>query len=107
MIEVITAFLLVLSMSVFVAHAFDAYRTTAKGYSRSGCVTKAFNLRLSSPWRTALIPPQGRFAPAVCAKWNVKEETRDGSKTTIKREDFTNEQVSPYSSRPLFRMSRI
>ena len=27
MIEVITAFLLVLSMSVFVAHAFDAYRT--------------------------------------------------------------------------------
>jgi hypothetical protein len=27
MIEVITAFLLALSMSVFVAHAFDAYRT--------------------------------------------------------------------------------
>jgi hypothetical protein len=27
MIEVITAFLLVLSMSVFVAHAFDAYHT--------------------------------------------------------------------------------
>ena len=27
MIEVITAFLLVLSMSVFVAHAFEAYRT--------------------------------------------------------------------------------
>ena len=27
MVEVITAFLLVLSMSVFVAHAFDAYRT--------------------------------------------------------------------------------
>ena len=27
MIEVITAFLLVLSMSVFVAHAVDAYRT--------------------------------------------------------------------------------
>jgi hypothetical protein len=27
MIEVITAFLLILAMSVFVAHAFDAYRT--------------------------------------------------------------------------------
>jgi hypothetical protein len=27
MIEAITALLLVLSMSVFVAHAFDAYRT--------------------------------------------------------------------------------
>ena len=27
MIEVITTFLLVLSMSVFVAHAFDAYHT--------------------------------------------------------------------------------
>jgi hypothetical protein len=27
MSEVITAFLLVLSMSVFVAHAFDAYHT--------------------------------------------------------------------------------
>jgi hypothetical protein len=27
MIEVITAFLLILTMSVFVAHAFDAYRT--------------------------------------------------------------------------------
>jgi hypothetical protein len=45
---------------------------------------------------TALIPPQGRFAPAGCAKWNAKEETRDGSKTTIKREDFTTEHVSLY-----------
>jgi hypothetical protein len=49
----------------------------------------------------------GAVAPKGCSKWNLKEETRDGSKTTIKREDFTNEQVSPYSSRPLFRMSRI
>ena len=31
----------------------------------------------------------GSVAPAGCSKWNVKEETRDGSKTTIKREDFT------------------
>ena len=104
MIEVITAFLLVLSMSVFGSRLRCV---SHQGYSRFGCVTKAFNLRLSSLWRTALIPPQGRFAPAGCSKWNVKEETRDGSKTTIKREDFTNEQVSPYSSRPLFRMSRI
>jgi hypothetical protein len=33
----------------------------------------------------------GSVAPAGCSKWNVKEETRDGSKTTIKREDFTTE----------------
>ena len=40
-------------------------------------------------WSTALTPPQG--APAGCSKWSVKEETRDGSKTTVKREDFTTD----------------
>ena len=49
----------------------------------------------------------GAVAPAGCSKWNLKEETRDGSKTTIKREDVTTEQVSSFSFRPLFRMSRI
>ena len=36
----------------------------------------------------------GSAVPAGCSKWNVKKETRDGSKTTIKREDFTTEQIS-------------
>ena len=40
----------------------------------------------------------GAVAPTGCSKWNLKEETRDGSKTTIKREDFATEQVSHYSS---------
>ena len=39
------------------------------------------------------ITGSGSVAPAGCSKWNVKEETRDGSKTTIKREDFATEQV--------------
>ena len=45
----------------------------------------------------------GSVAPAGCSKWNVKEETRDGSKTTIKREDFTAEPF--FHADPLFRMS--
>jgi hypothetical protein len=47
----------------------------------------------------------GSVAPAGCSKWNVKEETRDGSKTTVKREDFTTEPF--FHADPLFRMSRI
>ena len=37
------------------------------------------------------ITGSGSVAPAGCSKWNVEEETRDGSKTTIKREDFTTD----------------
>jgi hypothetical protein len=49
----------------------------------------------------------GSVAPTGCSKRDVKQETRDGGKASIKREDFTTEQVSLYSSRSLFRMSRI
>ena len=40
----------------------------------------------------------GSVAPAGCSKWNEREKTRDGSKTTIKREDFTTEPF--FSCRP-------
>jgi hypothetical protein len=29
----------------------------------------------------------GSVAPAGCSKWNEREKTRDGSETTIERED--------------------
>ena len=44
------------------------------------------------------ITGSGSVAPAGCSKWNVKEETRDGSKTTIKREDFTTDYVGLFST---------
>ena len=51
MMEAITALLLVLSMSVFVAHAFDAYRTTKKALAAPVGAARPRHslLRLSNP----------------------------------------------------------
>src|ERR1700750_2828790 len=50
----------------------------------------------------------GPVAPAGCSKWNAKEETRDGSKTTTKGEAFTTEPFScRFHAAPLFQMRRI
>ena len=48
----------------------------------------------------------GSVAPAGCSKWNEREKTRDGSETTIERENFTTEPFV-FHEDPQFRMSRI